>query len=252
MLVTGSPQFQLQDDFGFGDGIRLLSLPDSDPLSEDNLQSLLHFTDLEVDPTVEDTLVRLKVIFRQHEDPDLESLPKTLTSTTNLHELTCFVLHKLLTLPSHDPGPNSASECLRYGTCVYMFIIHGPTYYSHATILNNLVLQLRDHLEMFLSSSNYKSSLVLWLLSVGLVGSFGTESHHWFVNQTAALSASFDVRCWEHVEKTLRTVLWYDTKYTRMFGQVWVQIIESNPTHLNVAGAAGDPQWRVTSSPQEG
>jgi hypothetical protein len=250
MLVMGSPQFQIQDDFGFGDGTPPLN---SMQPSQHQLSDLLEFADLGLDPTVEDTLIRLRVIFSQHERSNLDGASETLTITTELHELACFVLHKLLTLPFHNPGPKSASECIRYATCIYMFIIHGPTYYSHATILSNLVLQLRDHLEIFLSSSHHQYPLNLWLLSVGLVGSLGIESHQWFADQTAAQSEILGIKSWDYVKSALQSVLWYDTKYTKMFRQAWVQIIESSPSHFIVAGAAidGDPSWPVLSSSRE-
>jgi hypothetical protein len=248
MLVMGCPQFQPQDDFGFGDGI---PPRDSIQLFGHQNPTLLELADLDLDPTVEDTLIRLRFILDQSETSNPEGA-STLT-TTDLHELACLVLHKLLTLSSYNPGPRSTSECIRYATCIYMFIIHGPTYYSHATILSNLILQLRHHLEIFLSSSDYQYQFTIWLLSVGLVGSLGMESHQWFAKQTAALSARLDVRSWDHAEIALRSVLWYNTKYTSMFRQIWVQIIESSSSRFDVARAviAGDALWPALSLPRE-
>jgi hypothetical protein len=64
----------------------------------------------------------------------------------------------------------NTSECLRYGLSLYMFIIHGRTYYSHVNILNALVLQLEHYLGPLLSFIERQDSLFVWFLSVGITG----------------------------------------------------------------------------------
>ncbi|TVY73474.1 hypothetical protein LSUE1_G005236 [Lachnellula suecica] len=218
MLVMGSPQFQTQDNRGIGDGI--CSIPEWDSLGTATHPSgtLINLDELHLDPTILDVFLRLQILFRRHEE---EWSSDILSTTTGLHDLTCFVLHRLLVSPSPGTNPTTISECVRYAISTLMFIIHGRTYYSHAAILRTLVLQLRDNLELIATSSGSQSPLLIWLLLVGMVGSVGTEAHPWFASQAAALSATLDLRSWSDVDRILRSILWLETNHHTMFRQLW-------------------------------
>lgn len=67
-------------------------------------------------------LQRLQAVFEQQISAEI--------SVADRQDLACFVIHKLLRLPSpSQSGTGSAevSEAIRYAICVYMFLIHGPT-----------------------------------------------------------------------------------------------------------------------------
>ncbi|KAK2054787.1 hypothetical protein LY76DRAFT_619015 [Colletotrichum caudatum] len=126
MIVTGHPQFETQDDAGIGDGVppppewQL----DSAALHED----MSALGDAETDHTVRDAAVRLRYIFRRA----AQQVP---LAPARLHDLTCFVIHRLLlSMPrgGSDTHQSPASECARNAIILYMFIVQGPTYYSHA------------------------------------------------------------------------------------------------------------------------
>jgi hypothetical protein len=223
MLVTCSPQFETQDDFGRGQGLRTI------PPWNEGLNSLhsksdsLMLDDIDLDPSVKNTLIRLHSTLGQNENSDI--LP-----TTDLHDLTCFVLHRLLGLPpltGADSRSVARSECLRYGTSIYMFIVHGPTYYSHAAILESLVLQFRYHLEALNALDGLREPLLLWLFSVGAVACGGTYNGQWFNTQVAAVSTALGIRSWDEVEAHLKSVLWLERSRV-LFQQTWEEIIASS------------------------
>lgn len=233
MLVTGSPQFDTQNDFGEGDGVCAIqqsqwqwqfSMENTNP-------ELLDFDFLGLDPILGNTFKRLRSVLQMTEDP-------IVLSTTDLHDLTCFILHRLLSLPpltGSDSLSTNTSECLRYGVLLYMFIIHGPTYYSHAHVLHALVLQLQHHLGHLLSFSK-NDSLIVWFLSIGAVASLGTNESQWFRWRAAGISIVLGVRCWGDVEKHLKRVLWLKAVPTWViFQHTWEDIIMPNSSLYNSA-----------------
>jgi hypothetical protein len=203
MLVMGSPQFSTQDDFGCGDGIA----PSPQwHLCATQLHPPPQYLDqLDVDPSVANVLVRLRTIFH---DSNLSCL-----STTDLHDLTCFVVHRLLSLPTPAqdiPQPSILSECIRLSMALYMFIIHGPTYYSHAAILYSITVQLKTRLDCLTTQPLTHDALAIWLLSVGMVSSIGTPDYQWFMGQADSAKASLGLQTWEDILIRLKNVLWLE------------------------------------------
>lgn len=246
MLVMGSPQFQPQEGLASGDGIR--PIPEWEYILQERPQhpKMIEFSDLDLDPAVEDTVIRLRYIFDQYEKSYLGYPSTTLNTTTGLHDLTCFVLHKLLSMISPKLGSRVISECIRYATSIYMFIIHGPTYYSHAAIVNDLILQLRDSMQSHMACISYHRPLIIWLFSIGLVGSMGTEEHQWFAVETAALSEMFDLRSWNDVENALQSILWISNPYGAIFRQVWESIVPFKSSSFDVSDADNNPSAGVS------
>lgn len=236
MLVTGSPQFEAQDNFGGGNGVCAIHQWQCSFSMESSGSNLLDLDALCLDPVLKNILIRLRSIFGQCK----MSGDKVTLSTTDLHDLTCFILHRLLHLPhftSVDSQSATTSECLRYGAAIYMFLIHGPTYYSHANILNSLVLQLKHHLDSLISSDGSQESLLLWVLSVGNVASIGTNERPWFRGQAAAVSAALGIRCWEDVEVHLKRVLWLESRCRLLFKQTWEDIVASSSSSQSLVFA---------------
>ena len=227
MLVMGSPQFPVQDEFGLGNGISPIAEWKFTAVPINLNPDLLEMSEFGLDITVEDTITRLRVIFGQSEVSDLQNASKIL-STTDLHDLTCYTLHRLLLLPSPaqvGSTPAVISECIRYGISLYMFIIHGPTYYSHDEILNSLVLQFKLHLELFILFIGLHDPLSVWLFSVGMVASLNTGQSQWFVGQATAISATCNIRCWKDVRTRLQRVLWLEVGRGAGFREEWEKIL---------------------------
>ncbi|PMD59819.1 uncharacterized protein K444DRAFT_401091 [Hyaloscypha bicolor E] len=218
LLVSGSPQFETQDDFGEGNGICAIQQWQRPFSSECNDPNLLDFDALGLDPALCNIVNRLRCILH-----DLAIL-----SVTDLHDLTCFTLHRLMSLPPHtgveSQSPN-ISECLQYSISAYMLILQGATYYSHAHILNALVIQFQPHLGPLSSIGECQDSLLLWLLSVGAVASTGTNENYWFRGEAAAVSAALDIQCWGDVEAHLKRILWHETRSRDVFQQIWKEIL---------------------------
>ena len=251
MLVTGSPQFEAEDDFGRGGGLCAIAQWAGYSNEDDSQSEFIDLSEFGVDSTLQHIFGRLRAIFG-HSGTSVESGALVLLSNTDLHDLTCFVLHKLLRLPHFAGTGNQSStlsECVRYGTSVYMFIVHGPTYYSHAVLLNSLLDQLKYHLERLISSDDFQDALRLWLFSVGMVGSIRTSHSDWFQAQVAAVSAVFGIRSWENVKVQLKRVLWLESDCEVLFKQAWKQTITSNPSFQTSPAEDVD---RATSLYQDG
>ncbi|CRG88146.1 hypothetical protein PISL3812_05173 [Talaromyces islandicus] len=219
LLVTEAPQFEIQDDSGLGTGIASSSqwhLAVTGPDPHD-----LTIDDIQIDPTIGDILTRLRNIFH-HERIS------TLTNT-DLHDLTCFVLHKLLLLPplsSDNPTQSAVSECFRYAIALYMLTIHGTTYYSHEFLANNMILQLKAHLEPLLLTEYMQSSVGVWILSVGLAASMGTPHRKWFVSHACTAAMVLDLQTWEDVLVRLETILWTKVQQEDCARHKWEEILK--------------------------
>lgn len=222
MIVTQSPQFPTQNDSGFGDGISPIlqwqeaatSLQNPVPPPLDNLH---------LDSEIGEILFRLRSIF--HSPRRLE------LSNTDLHDLACFVLHRLLLWSPQSTQCDileaaEISQCVRYAVALYMLIIHGPTYFSHALLQANATLQLRVHLESSLTSLLLShGSLALWLLSVGMVASDDTSGRCWFTAQARIAASALDLYIWEDMSIRLEEVLWLKTEQTEcLFRQRWEEV----------------------------
>ncbi|KAM7198559.1 hypothetical protein V8F20_006089 [Naviculisporaceae sp. PSN 640] len=185
MLIMGKPQFDAQDDFGNGNGIPPppeWQLDFTIAILEQDLPRVLGVSEMAVetiDSQVRHVFIRLHNLFHRAQTSPI--------SSTLLHDLTCYVVHRLLLLhpdsnsadsslhnangpspsrstislspPSTSPSisfgqpsteglcPSPLSECIRYAMLIYMLITQGPTYYSHHVILNTLTGNFIEHLE---------------------------------------------------------------------------------------------------------
>lgn len=220
MLVMGAPQFPAKDDFGHGDGIS--PIPQWQLASADGETTRGIFDDLNINPALGSVLSRLKTIFQ---DPRHSNL-----TNTALHDLTCYVIHRLLLLPpliDGNPMQSAASECLRHAAALYMLVIHGTTYYSHAGLAHIVILQLRYHLMVLVGTSYMQEPHIIWALSVGMVSTIGGESHQWFLNETRAAAETLDLKTWEDVLMLLQSILWIRVPQEELFHQIWNEVFEA-------------------------
>lgn len=204
MLITGHPQFETQDDAGIGDGIpptpewQLDSTAPYDGLPE------LDGIDIDTDYEVRNVFLRLRGVFRRAERIPL--------SSTRLHDLTCFVVHRILPSASETEEQLSPlTECIRYAMLLYMFVLQGPTYFSHAVVLNTMVTRLLEHYEQLETKPRAYGSLDVWLLSIGMVASAGTAHYQWFVERARAISVSLHLADCDDVLGRVKSVLWLET-----------------------------------------
>jgi hypothetical protein len=222
-LITGSPQFDTQDDSGRGDGVSTIQQWRRQVSKGHSESDLLDFDLVDIDPILANTVTRLRAVL----GADRSSNGSVILSTTDLHDLTSFILHRLLSLPPFtnlDPQSISSSEGLRYGVLIYMLIIHGPTYYSHANILSALVLHLKYHLGQLLSSVGRHDFLPIWLLSVGALASLGTDEEPWFRGRCVEVSIPLGACRWDVIETYLKRVLWVQSSVPA-FQHMWEDII---------------------------
>ncbi|KAL7920673.1 hypothetical protein ACQKWADRAFT_152349 [Trichoderma austrokoningii] len=220
MLVMGAPQFPAKDDFGHGDGIS--PIPQWQLASTDAETPRGIFDDLNINPALGSILSRLKTIFQ---DPRHSNL-----TNTALHDLTCYVIHRLLLLPplmDGNPMQSAASECLRHAAALYMLIIHGTTYYSHAGLAHIIIFQLRYHLMALAGTSYMHEPHLIWALSVGMVSTIGGEGHQWFLDETCVAAETLDLKTWEHVLMMLQRILWIRVPQGELFCQNWNEVFEA-------------------------
>ncbi|KAF3062975.1 hypothetical protein CFAM422_010526 [Trichoderma lentiforme] len=216
MLVMEAPQFPIKDDSGYGDGIS--AIPQWQLVSADAETQDANLDKLNLTSAMSNILSRLRNIFHH-------SWHSSLTNA-QLHDLTCFVMHKLLLLPpcldaDANPVLSAASECLRYATALYMLILHGTTYYSHVGLANAIILQLKGHLTALLRNDHIRDPLGIWAISVGMVATVGTRNHEWFTDQASMAAAALGLKTWEVVLTHLQSILWVRVPQEELFRQEW-------------------------------
>ncbi|KAJ5102021.1 hypothetical protein NUU61_004243 [Penicillium alfredii] len=215
MLVMGHPQFETQDDVGIGEGIP--------PIPEWQLDSGVLYNDIsepcmmDVDYEVKNVFIRLRNVFQR-----AQQIP---FPTTQLHDLTCFVIHRLLLSASDKTNP--LTECIRYTIILYMFTIHGPTYYSHAIIQNTIVTRLMKHLMQLDSTPSIHESLDAWFVAIGMVASSGTAHYLWFMEIARGIAESLQLRDSTDALVHIKSVLWLDSAHGEdIFQPHWNAILD--------------------------
>jgi len=219
MLVNGHPQFETQDDAGIGDGIP--------PIAEWQLgwddfdDNLYELEGLKVDHAVKNVFTRLRTVFQR-----ARRIP--LPTTNCLHDLTCFVVHRLLlTAPDAETNRSSpVTECIRYAIILFMLICQGPTYYSHAVFMESIVVRFMDYLGQLELTTDQLDSLHVWLVSVGMVASTGTPQYHSFVEGARSLATSLQLHDWDEIFVHIKRVLWLDSHGAQeLFRSYWDPVL---------------------------
>jgi hypothetical protein len=217
MLITDSPQFETQDDLGTGLGIPCIPQWYLDP--HIYRPDLSHLEALMTSENVCNVFIRLRSIFEKAQIVPL--------STTELHDLTCFVIHRLLAPVSYHTTSSVSplNECIRYGIVLYMFVIHGTTYYPHTSLLNQILIRFETHLSTLETESQAHDSLSVWLLTIGMVASIGTEHYHQLSGRARVLATSLQLNGWNLVTPHVKNVLWLETsEHEQVFRYHWDNI----------------------------
>lgn len=166
----------------------------------------------------------------------LDSSQYTLCNT-EIHDLTCFVVHKLL---SWSPRPQidsslydlTTSGSVRNALVLYMLLIQGPTYFSHARLQYTTAIKLQAQMEhTWCSLLLSHGSLTLWLLTVGMVASEGIPEYQWFTAQAGAAAEALRLQNWSDVVYRLRDIVWLDSiPAERLFQQNWYELLTTTAT----------------------
>ncbi|KAK1756499.1 hypothetical protein QBC47DRAFT_401402 [Echria macrotheca] len=254
MLIMGRPQFETQTDGGLGPGIPpihewLVVGIDGDETLDASQISALHD---DIDPEVNTILTRLRKIFDRWKEGAV--------SPTRLHDLTCYVVHRLLR-HSADKKTSPAGEALRYATVIYMLTLQGPTYFPHVNLMRQMVSRLVCCLDQCSEDSETKptgarsgadnhgcedapnglvefqetksppttfhdrSSFDVWILLVGMVGAIGTPQYPWFAQRWVELAQILQVRSWDDILRHLNGLPWLSAeRWERIFREPWEAI----------------------------
>lgn len=202
MLVMGHPQFETQDDIGVGDGIP--PIPEWQIEATSSRDSLENLIDMEISDDVMNVLNRLHNVFQRAN--------RVSFTNTQLHDLTCYVVHRLL-LSTPDAWVSDLSpmtESIRYTILLYLFIVQGPTYYSHAVMLNTLVTRLIQSLQQLQFTPHKIGSLDVWFTLIGMVASVGTTHYLWFSGKARELTDTLHIKSASEVLDKAKSFLWLD------------------------------------------
>lgn len=199
MLVTGHPQFRTQNNRGRGSGIpaipEWLQEPstDTDGLPDDIRD--------DIDDAVWDVFMRLRNIFR--------STSARAFGNTRLHDLACFTIHRLLpsAVELEEAFLSPLTECLRYSIIIYMFVMQGPTYYSHDVILDTVLSRLSAHMDLSWATKQMYDVLDVWFLAVAMAASSDTRHYDRFEAKARIVVSALELDIVD-VKKHMRGVLW--------------------------------------------
>ncbi len=233
MLIMGHPQFPVQDDGGTGEGIPPIAEWHMCPsaLEDDTVPELSWIID---DDTVKTALVRLRCVFRCAEAEAF--------SGTKIHDLAIFVTHQLLlSAPdTKDLSSSPATECSRYALILYMFMIQGPTDYSHLVILNSILTKFTRHLDQFESISHVYDSLDIWLLMIGMMASAGTPNYSHFTRKTRDACDYLELTDFYDALTYMKSICWLGgTRGEELLRPLW-DAVQSNDSPPKLTELARD------------
>lgn len=224
MLILGVPQYNTQDDDGTGDGIG--------PIAEWSITRSIDPTavsEQDVRPNTWNVFARLYGIFHRANHTPLPLL--------RLHDLTCFVVHRLLSPTALEPPFSTISDCIRCTTILYVLILQGPIYYSHAEILYKTTARLLMQLQSRVPSQ-MSAPLNFWLVAVGLVASHNTPSYGPIQNMVRSLSRASGLQSWKEASPFVKSVLWLEAPHTEYVFQSHWDIALGHDCQLVTFGSA--------------
>ncbi len=203
MIIMGYPQFETQCDDGTGDG--LSAIPEWRLEQNSSVEDLPEF-DIDVTPGVRNVFIRLSFIFQRAK--------RTPLPPTRFHDLTCFVIHRLLSTPATTRRRESiSSDCVRCAIILYMLLLQGPTYFTHASILSTVAARLVAELQQLETMPRVYGPVDLWLVAIGLTASHDTPYYELFRDKAKFLSGSLHLSSWREASVPIKTILWYDLPY---------------------------------------
>ena len=224
MLIIGVPQYETQNDDGSGDGIS--------PIPEWSVTRSIDPTALsegDVAPDTWNVFTRLYGIFHRANRTPLPLL--------RLHDLTCFVVHRLLSPPASELPSSTNSDSIRCATILYMLILQGPIYYSHAAIMYKTAARLLMQLQGR-APSQASGQLDSWLVAVGLVASHNTQSYEPFQDMVRSLSRVLGLQSWKEASSVVKSVLWLEAPHTEHVFQSHWDIALGHDCQLVTFGSA--------------
>jgi hypothetical protein len=128
-----------------------------------------------------------------------------------------------------------------------MFIIQGPTYFSHAVIFNQILHRFTQHLKQLESVHHTHDPIDVWFLAVGMVAATGTPEYLWLIERARAVAALLYLNTWDDVSSRITSVLWLDTQEGKsIFRPHWDAVLngDSHPkppdaVYVPPSGAVG-------------
>ncbi|KAH6641342.1 hypothetical protein F5144DRAFT_563256 [Chaetomium tenue] len=201
MLIMGHPQFETQDDMGTGNGIP--PTPEWQLSLNAILEAPSELTLLDIDEEVKEVFIRLRSVFQRAQ--------QTPFTSTRLHDLAGFVIHRLL--PSAQDMANETeplTECVRYAIILYMFIMQGPTYFTHVVIFSHILGRFAGHLQR--REQDTQDPIDVWFLAVGMVASTGTPHYAWFRDTARAIAVPLQLGAWDDASIHIKSMLWLETR----------------------------------------
>lgn len=199
MLVTGHPQFRTQNNRGRGSGIPVIPEWLLEPSYDTN--GLPEDIRDDIDDAAWDVFMRLRNIFK--------STSARAFGNTRLHDLACFTIHRLLPSAAEleEASFSPLTECLRYSIIIYMFVMQGPTYYSHDVILDTVLSRLSTHMDLSWAAKQMYNVLDVWFLAVAMVAASGTRHYDGFEAKARIVASTLELDIVD-VKKHIRGVLW--------------------------------------------
>ena len=157
--------------------------------------------DVDIDLGVANIFVRLRNV--------LQRAGRAPFPTTRLHDLTCFVVHRLLRLSPAPGGTSRISECLRYAMVLFMLITHGPTYYSHGELQASVVGRLREQLGLLEPEQGvHDGRLHFWILAVAMVSSAETAAYPQFLDWGCEAAVTLELKSGSDAMEAVKRILW--------------------------------------------
>jgi hypothetical protein len=142
------------------------------------------------------------------------------------------IQHSLMSLPTGDE--------LEYGqvssVCLYESIRHTAIIYSAAVtfplppstgIFRTATTRLQNILDESKSDPCWQlcPDVILWILVLGGIASFGIKERGWFVQNLAAVSAALNLSEWEQVVEKLENYLWLGSACDTGGQLLWAEVL---------------------------
>lgn len=157
----------------------------------------------------------------------------------------CSILERLLQMsksPSDDSPTPGLSQSCRIAGCLHVFTPMSGYFPNPTLMLHTLVRDLKASLTYMIRAVGTRSTLLLWLLSVGGITAHSMPERAWFVSHMVVVITDLRIETWDAMRGHLIKLAFHDNFCDTSFSALWIEVKRKQESLNIVPEESNSPQ----------